>query len=140
MSDVAGKETLTKTGSARATTALIFILAVSMLSGCGQANRESNALEQISWLIGHWDRMNMQPPQTAFETWNRESPVKFSGRGVTLQEQDTVFVETLGLVIRDKKLYYVAEVSHNEEPVSFELTQVTDSSFVCENPDHDFPM
>lgn len=139
MSKEMGKNAPAKKGNLWTTTVVVFILAVAMLPGCGQANRESKALEQMGWLVGTWERMNMKPTETAFETWTRESSIKFAGKGVTLRDQDTVFVETLNLSFKDEKLYYVAEVSHNEEPTYFEVTRVTDSGFVCENPQHDFP-
>ena len=128
-----------KNRSLRTGTIAVLILSVSIPQGCGQANQESKALEQMGWLIGRWERMNMMPNQTGFETWTSESPLKIAGRGVTLQEQDTIFVESLSLAFRDEKLYYIAEVSHNEAPTYFEVTQVADSGFICENPQHDFP-
>lgn len=33
----------------------------------------------------------------------------------------------------------MADVPENQEPVYFKFTTLTDSTFVCENPDHDFP-
>jgi hypothetical protein len=33
----------------------------------------------------------------------------------------------------------VADVPENKEPVYFKLTTITDHSFTCENPQHDFP-
>lgn len=119
---------------------LIFVLSIVTMLGCGHAKREGKGLDQMDWLLGTWERLDLKPDQNGFEIWSDESPTKFSGKGVTLRGQDTLFVESLGLVLRDKKLYYVAEVSHNEAPVEFEITQSSDSGFVCENPDHDFPM
>ena len=37
------------------------------------------------------------------------------------------------------KVFYVADVAHNSQPVSFEMTYSDDSKFVFENPLHDFP-
>lgn len=105
----------------------------------GNVEEDDKSLEQLGWLIGEWQRMNTKPNRTAFEIWTKESPVKFSGTGLTLQGQDTVFVETLSLTFKNDKLYYIAEVSHNKEPTYFEVTQISDKGFVCENPQHDFP-
>jgi hypothetical protein len=48
-------------------------------------------------------------------------------------------VEKLKLVIKDDNIYYVADIAENKEPVYFKLTTITGNSFVCENPQHDFP-
>lgn len=52
---------------------------------------------------------------------------------------DTTFVEVLRIVTKDNKLYYVADVPENNKAVYFEITSVTQDSFTCENPSHDFP-
>lgn len=61
------------------------------------------------------------------------------GKGATLQAADTVFVEKLKIVVKEDTLYYVADVPENKEPVLFKFTEITPTSFVCENPAHDFP-
>ena len=58
---------------------------------------------------------------------------------MTMKGKDTVFVEKLRIIAREGDLFYVADVPENQKPVYFKLTEVTDRSFVCENPDHDFP-
>lgn len=52
---------------------------------------------------------------------------------------DTSFVEKLRIVTKDNKLYYVADVPENKESTYFLITGVTATSFICENPEHDFP-
>jgi hypothetical protein len=56
-----------------------------------------------------------------------------------LKGTDTVFTEKLQLIIKDNSVFYVADVPGNNGLVYFKLTTVTDTSFVCENPAHDFP-
>jgi ketosteroid isomerase-like protein len=105
----------------------------------GNVEEDNKSLEKLGWLVGKWQRLDTKPNQTASEIWTKESSRKFSGTGLTLQGKDTVFVETLRLTFNNDKLYYIAEVSHNKEPIYFEVTQITDRGFVCENPQHDFP-
>lgn len=100
---------------------------------------DEDELEPFGWLKGKWKRLDVKPNQTAFEIWKKEPSGELSGTGLTLQGQDTVFVEHLRLTFKDGKIYYIADVSHNEAPVYFEVTQIRDDGFVCENPQHDFP-
>ena len=118
---------------------VLIMLGTFASQACRQTSPKSDTLDQLGWLLGEWERTDMKPNRTAFETWSRASSEKFVGTGVTLQEGDTVFVELLSLIFRDDKLYYVAEVAQNPEPTYFEVTQMTDSGFVCEAPQHDFP-
>jgi hypothetical protein len=94
---------------------------------------------KLSWLTGTWNRTNTKPGRTAHERWEKTGNTEMQGWGVNLKGQDTLFVEKLKLVIKDDHLYYVADVPENKQPVYFKLTEITKESFVCENPDHDFP-
>jgi len=105
----------------------------------GNVPEEGASLDRLDWILGKWKRLNERPDRTSFESWEVDSPGKFAGTGVTLQGKDTVFGEGLSLLIKNGRLYYVADVSHNSEPTYFEVTKITDGGFVCENPQHDFP-
>jgi len=96
-------------------------------------------LNQLRWLEGTWSRTNVKPGRSAQEYWTKISDTEWRGLGVTLNGSDTVFVEKLKLVAKDGSLYYVADVPENNQLVYFKMTEVTDQSFVCENPQHDFP-
>jgi hypothetical protein len=56
-----------------------------------------------------------------------------------MQGEDTVFVEKIKIVVKDRELYYVADVPENKEPVYFKIVELGTTGFVCENPAHDFP-
>jgi hypothetical protein len=87
--------------------------------------------KKLHWLAGRWERTNNKPGQSGSETW--------SGVAVTLKGKDTVFVERSTLEIKGDDIFYNALVTGSAKPVPFKLTSVTDDSFVCENPQHDFP-
>jgi len=99
----------------------------------------SQNFKKLSWLQGTWIRTNSKGSQTGYEQWSETSPSEYRGVGVTLQGKDTLFVEKLRILERENELYYVADVPENQKPVYFKLTEITDSGFVCENPNHDFP-
>lgn len=94
---------------------------------------------RMQWLLGTWQREQTKPGRTAHERWEKISDKEWKGYGVTLQGTDTAFVEKLSLVVKDDKIYYVADVPENQAPVYFTITSITATGFVCENPKHDFP-
>ena len=52
---------------------------------------------------------------------------------------DTLFIERLQIVKGGDALHYIADVDSNPAPVKFRINTWSDSSFSCENPEHDFP-
>jgi hypothetical protein len=93
---------------------------------------------KVEWLSGTWTRTNAKPGRSGVEVWNKKN-TELVGRGITLKGTDTTFIEKLKIAAKDGKLFYVADVPGNDEPTWFEFTELTDKSFVCENPQHDFP-
>jgi len=99
----------------------------------------SDDFKKLDWLEGTWTRLEMKPGHTGYESWKKISTAEWKGSGVNMKGTDTAFVEKLKLVIKDEIIYYVADIAENKEPVYFKLTVITGNSFVCENPQHDFP-
>lgn len=97
-----------------------------------------NPIAQLNWLEGRWERVMNNPDQTAFEEWEVKNGM-LVGKGVTLQGTDTVFVENLSILLKEDKLYYVADVDSNIEPTYFRITSYSKNGFISENPEHDFP-
>lgn len=80
-----------------------------------------------------------KPGRTGYELWNKTGDQELHGHGGVLQGQDTLFIEKFSIVMKDNSIYYVADVPGNKQPVFFKMTSITNSGFVCENPEHDFP-
>ena len=121
---------------------LFVVLFVSSLTQSTAQPANAAALSnfnKLRWLTGTWNRTNTKPGHTAHERWEKSGNNEMQGWGVNLKGQDTLFVEKLKLVIKDNHIYYVADVPENKQPVYFKLTEIIKESFVCENPDHDFP-
>jgi hypothetical protein len=116
---------------------LIVLVAPSQKVRC-QSQHTLNDIQKLSWLEGTWERINSKPGRSGVEEW-RQSGDMLSGRGISLKGLDTVFVEKLRIVLREDKIYYVADVPENKKLVYFGITQLNDGGFTCENPDHDFP-
>ncbi len=102
------------------------------------ASKETVRIEKLSWLEGTWNRTNVKPGRSGHERWERKSDM-MQGWGVSMNGVDTSFVEKIKILSKDGELYYLADVPENQQPVHFKLTTITDTSFVCENQDHDFP-
>ena len=104
----------------------------------GRPTVEVDGLDQLKWLVGTWERMDMKPGNHGFEVWELEDS-ELNGMGVSMKGTDTTFVEKLRIQEVDGVLYYVADVPGNSEPTSFRVTELGDGYFKCENPQHDFP-
>jgi len=107
-----------------------FLVCLLFISSC---NTEIKP-QKPEFLLGKWTRTNDKPGSTTYEIWN----TNFTGLGITLQGKDTTFKEILSIVsIKDTLTLKVEGV--NETPTLFQFTYQTDTSFVAENPTHDFP-
>lgn len=118
---------------------LLLALFAEGLQAQDMAKETTGNFNKLTWLTGTWNRTNVKPGRKAHERWEMVGNHTMKGFGVTMKEQDTTFVEKLQLVIRDNKIWYVADVAHNQAPVFFELTAISNDGFTCENPAHDFP-
>lgn len=103
------------------------------------SSAKSSGSGNLEWIIGNWKRVPVTPGRIQYERWTRISPEEFEGVGITIRETDTVTTEKLKIIVREGAAYYVADVPENKLPVYFKMTSVSETGFVCENPDHDFP-
>lgn len=118
----------------------ILLLAVSTTAiGQVNSNQITEKFKKINWVIGTWYRTNAKPGRSGIEKWEITSANELRGFGINLQGKDTTFVEKLRIIIKDDNIVYVADVPENQKPVYFKLTEISDTGFVCENPEHDFP-
>lgn len=117
---------------------LIISLLVSMHVGYAQESNKQK-FKKLEWLTGKWIRTNSSAGQSGYETWNKVSDLKLSGKGITLKGKEVVFTEHLELIVKGNDIFYVVTVSGEKMPVYFKLTAIDANGFSCENPEHDFP-
>lgn len=118
----------------------LFLIILSFTSSAWSQSPVALDFTKLSWLEGTWTRTNgTKPGRSAHERWEKSSEQELRGYGVTLQGQDTIFLEKITVLVKDNAIYYVADVPQNQQPVYFKFTEITESGFVCENPEHDFP-
>lgn len=92
--------------------------------------------ELVKLLPGTWQN-------TAFnhvETWSREGNV-LKGFGLAMEGRDTLFFERLEIDGTLDSPVYTSWVAHqnNGAGIRFSLKSATDTSWIFENPNHDFP-
>ena len=92
----------------------------------------------LDWLLGNWERMNDKEGKQTFERWKKNSNEEYIGLGFTLQERDTVFKENMRLRPINGG-WNLEVIGVNEQPTYFKFTNQTKNSFVCENPNNEFP-
>src|SRR5688500_15796924 len=112
---------------------LIFLL-LPLVHVSAQLTSPPPAMEHLHWLIGHWERISMKAGSSGYEQWQKTSTGELSGRGVTMEEGDTVLVEKIRLMEKDHAIYYVADVPENNKSVYFRLTALDANGFSCINP------
>lgn len=115
----------------------LFILSTFLLAACGKPS----PVEQLKWLEGNWKQVNQKGTRLSLENW-KYSNGELKGKGYTVDASsgtyDTLFIETLRIIIREQTLFYEADLP-TQDPVLFRLTEEKEDSWVFSNPKHDFP-
>lgn len=109
---------------------LVFIISILLFISC----QTKTAQKRPNFLKGKWQRVNEKPDKQTFDFWNED----LTGIGFTLKENDTIFKEVMSIVSLKDTLHLKVE-GVNEAPTLFKFTKQTDSSFVCENKENEFP-
>ena len=116
---------------------IISLLLLIHVSNAQESNKQK--FKKLEWLTGKWIRTNSSAGQSGYETWDKVSDLKLSGKGNTLKGKEVIFTENLELTVKENDIFYVVTVSGETEPVYFKLTEINNNGFTCENPKHDFP-
>jgi hypothetical protein len=118
-------------------TGLMVIFLVSF--GYKLSGQEATDFKKLEWMAGTWKKTNGQPGETGQEKWERISETEWQGSGFSLRGKDTSFVERLRIIVKNKHIYYIADIPGNPEPVWYRFTEITNDGFTCENLEYDFP-
>ncbi|MCW5906683.1 MAG: hypothetical protein KIS94_02405 [Chitinophagales bacterium] len=110
----------------------LFILSIQFSAASAQPG-----VSRFNWLEGTWKRQGSD----AYEQWQVVSDTLIAGASFHREEKDYVRDEDIGLLMKEGKMFYVPTVKNQNKgkPVYFEITAYTDTSFIAENPVHDFP-
>lgn len=97
----------------------------------------SDNFSGLTWLSGHWE--GIQRKGVYHEEWEITDRNEMKGRAYLIRQGQITNNEILKLHEDSSGIHYTADVSHNSGPVSFKLTYSDNTTFIFENPEHDFP-
>ena len=98
----------------------------------------NSSIKQFAWLEGEWKLDG----QESYEVWQIHSDTLMAGGSFHEAGNDFVRDESIKLKVENGQFYYIPTVydgSKVPKPVRFVMTSYTDTSFVAENQQHDFP-
>lgn len=123
---------------------LSFFLLIALCISCAEKKPTHSPEQEVSqaspdfdWLLGNWARQNDPEGKQTFEHWRKKSESEYLGLGYTLEEQDTTWKENIRLI--EESGTWRFEVSGEGSMTSFRVSDTDSVSFVCENPDNEFP-
>lgn len=93
----------------------------------------------FDWMLGFWQRSNDKMGHQTYETWSKQNDTLYTSLGYTMQAQDTVWRENVKLFKRDTSWFFSVLGKGETESTDFMLTTITYQSFICENPNNEFP-
>lgn len=111
-------------------TNLVLILVIFYATGCRNSN------PNFSPFIGEW-----KTETGIIEVWKLNETNELIGQSYSIEDTDTILLETLSIREIDGNWYYAPRVmtqNHGRE-VLFKLMDCTDLIFTFENPKHDYP-
>lgn len=98
-----------------------------------------NNIPNLDWLLGDWTRTNDTDGRQTYEHWKKINDSTYSAHGYTLLNEDTVWQEWAVISPVGLDWYFQARMKDDSESTNFLFTEQTDTSFVCQNPDNEFP-
>jgi len=106
-----------------------------IISAC----KPDDPMQRFEKLSGLWQTHNSEAD--LYEEWTKSANGVLYGKGYVLNEGDSIINETIELKKIGEDVFYIPTVrrQNNNQAVQFKLKTVTDSAYVFENTDHDFP-
>ena len=117
-------------------TVLLFFIITGFIAN----NVHENKMQSFKWMVGSW---TMQTKRGAImETWVSINDTTLGGESILVKNTGGIETqEKTRLIYSNKEYFYcsTANGQNNNQEVKFKISSFTDSSFVAENPQHDFP-
>lgn len=111
-----------------------------IIAGCTTADKQTKGkISRFNWLNGYW--IMKQDSTGATENWKQVNDTLMEGSSANIKGDSIIPFETVKLYQNGTDYFYDVKSSLNatEPVVSFKMTSFTDTSFIVENPQHDFP-
>jgi hypothetical protein len=111
-----------------------------LLTGCSQKKKDvQETVSRFKWLTGNW--LMKTDDGIITEQWKPVNDSLMEGSSDFIKGDSVIPFEILRLFRKSNTFYYeaIAAGQNDEQPVEFLLTSFSDTGFVAENPQHDFP-
>ena len=95
--------------------------------------KEANS--SFDWLVGSWVNQESQ----AIEEWEKSSDHLFLGTAYVESKGEKVVKEKIRIESINNTYYYIAEIPETSISVTFNITHIGESGFVCESEEINFP-
>jgi len=123
-------------------TVLVFI--ILCLFSCKSSTNQQETKPMTSsprpdWLLGKWQRTNDEEYKKTYEQWQKVNDTLYMGLGFAMQGNDTISKENMHIFLKDTVWNCDVYMPGDATPTSFVFTEHTDTSFVCENAQNEFP-
>lgn len=119
---------------------IIFLLYAMQFTACkSDEKKKVETVDRFSWMNGYWEMKEKDGIVT--EQWKRVNDSLMEGKSDFVKGDSVIPFETIRMFRSGNDFYYEAKAAgqNNEQPVAFKLTSFSDTAFVAENPQHDFP-
>lgn len=121
---------------------LVFII-LCLFSCKSSANQQETkpmtSSPRPDWLLGKWQRTNDEEYKKTYEQWQKVNDTLYMGLGFAMQGNDTISKENMHIFLKDTVWNCDVYMPGDATPTSFVFTEHTDTSFVCENAQNEFP-
>jgi hypothetical protein len=118
----------------------IILFSALFTTSCGDGKKiKQETVSRFNWLNGSWAMK--EKDGTVTEQWMQVNDSLMKGSSDFIKGDSVIPFETIRMFRSGNDFYYEAKAAgqNNEQPVAFKLTSFSDTGFVAENPQHDFP-
>jgi len=117
---------------------IVFFLSIILISFRGNS-KDEKIFEALYVIAGSWTMKTSKG--IIGEEWRMMDKDYLQSKGFFIKGPDTMITERVALRRKSDGIFYTstAENQNNHQPVDFKLTSANNSTFVFENPQHDFP-
>lgn len=98
-------------------------------------NEKRESESTFDWIIGVWKNEESD----AFEEWEKSSDHLFIGTAYVKKGDERIIKERIRLETINSSFFYIAEIPDTSIAVTFDVTHVSESGFVCESDEINFP-
>jgi hypothetical protein len=92
--------------------------------------------KEFGWLVGTWKLKD----KNIFETWLiAEDGKSLNGVSMKMIGTESTILEETKVIFSGNSFHFIPDVAGDQDPVDFHISTYDETSFVAENPKHDFP-